>query len=130
MADFSITVSNSISCLGPGPTTKWNAFDWGTGLWGAGSVDLQTDTVKAISEAIALADTLAVSAQFMRTITNEISGTFEMSSETLKSGNWNYVFTKPTTDAENRNPNAFTEVTDPSTTWASGVATSTSWSTA
>lgn len=148
MADFTITVSNSLYPLGPDVCTPslWGTFQWG-GKWLFSATDLITDIEKLVTNSLApssaelfdvqkawaesiLPDGL-VNAEISldKNVSNDLSMTFETSDETLSSGDWNYVFRKPSTNAENRSTAVFTQNSRPSTTWTSGVVTSTSWST-
>tara|TARA_R110000868_G_scaffold62962_3_gene189964 strand:- start:18810 stop:19253 length:444 start_codon:yes stop_codon:yes gene_type:complete len=145
MADFTITVVNKLYAFGPDVTTPslWGTFQWG-GQWLYSSSGLTTETEKLISNSLvpSSAETFDVEKSIFeillpddvftretdRTISNTLDVVFDTSNEGLLSGDWNYVFTRPSTNAENRTSAIFTEQTSPNTTWASGVATSTSWS--
>ena len=145
MADFTITIANQLYAFGPDKITPslWGVFNWGEN-WGYTATDLICEIEKAISNAITPSDDYYFdSEKFLdnqitpsddyardteRTIDNTLSPLADLSSETLGNGSWLYVFTKPSTNAENRNPATFTTQSNASTTWTSGVATSTSWS--
>lgn len=126
MANFTITISNSLNVLGPGPSTCWNNFNWGSGYWGAGSNDLPCEIEKLIDNS--LAPTCDISKEVERTIDNSLSATFEAISEGLTSGGWDYVFTRPSTDAEDRTNAQYQETSRPNTTWTSATAGGSSWS--
>jgi hypothetical protein len=129
MADFSITISNSVNVFGASPSTKWNDFQWGVGTWGEGTNSIIKEVDKALAETLTLTDALTLETDFVRTIDNSLALESDMSFEGLKSGEWSYVFTGPTTNAENRPAASFTIRANGSTVWTSGAATSTSWST-
>jgi hypothetical protein len=146
MADFTITISNNLYAFGPDKLTPslWGTFQWG-GYWAYEAIDLICEVEKAISNAITPSEavlTFEVDKLFQeaitpsdeyikdteRTIENTLSPSFETSDETLTNGTWDYVFIKPSANAENRNLATFTTQSNASTTWSSGTATSTSWS--
>lgn len=129
MADFSVTVSNSVGLLGMGAPTLWGFFDWGTGFWGAGSNPMVFMVDKALdAETLTLADAIAKSADVTAWV-ESIAVTGEATDETLQDANgYFYVFTKPTLDAEDRNLTSYTEATPPATTWASGTVSGPTWS--
>lgn len=110
MADHSITISNQITMLGPAETSKWGVMVWGVNDWGT-SRDLQTLVEKLISNSITPSQSIAGFDVVKAAIRDEISGTFEMTSENLKDGEgYSYVFVKPSTEAENRALTQWTEV--------------------
>lgn len=106
MADFSKTISNSINCLGPAPSTKWGTgtpytMTWGTSKWGEGTEDLQIAFIKVISESVIPSDSVAKSASKQLSDSLTLSG--DMGSESLQDGSgYYYVFSTPTTDGESR----------------------------
>lgn len=129
MADFSVTISNTINAFGNGPSTKWNLFSWGGANWGQGSVDLQTDVIKALSESFTLSDALTITADFVWTLSNELTPTFEASNETLSdAAGYDYVFVGGTSNASDRAATSYTAGSAGATTWASSSTVSTSWS--
>jgi hypothetical protein len=148
MADYTITISNNLYAFGPDKLTPslWGTFQWG-GYWAYEAIDLICEVEKAISnaitpseaaltfevekslsEAITPSETFGLEASFERTIENTLTPSFETSDETLTNGTWNYVFIKPSANAEDRNLATFTTQANASTTWLSSTATSTSWS--
>ncbi len=146
MADFTITISNQLYAFGPDRVTPslWGVFQWGEN-WAYTAFDLICDVEKSITNAItpseavltfdvdkSISETLTPSDAFSkdteRTIENTLSPTGDLSSETLKIGGWNYIFVKPSTNAEDRNLATFTTQSNAQTTWISNVVTSGSWS--
>jgi hypothetical protein len=127
MADWTQTVTNSLGLHGPGPTTKWGEFNWGEANWGSGTEDLVTTIGKYLSNTETLSDSL--SKKTIKNLSDTIDVSEDMSSQELFDGDgYNYVFTLPTTEGENRSTVEWTESTDPSTTWTSATAGSTTWS--
>lgn len=129
MADFAITVGNSVAVLGMGAPTLWGFFDWGTGFWGAGSNPMVFAVDKALdAETLTLAD--SISKNTGRGVWAEsIVTACEATDERLQDANgYYYVFTKPTLDADERNVTSYTEDTPSVTSWASGTVTGPTWS--
>ena len=127
MADHTISITNTVNTFGPWPE-KWGIMQWGVDKWGEGTQDLPCDVGKFIDNATALdGNTLHLSVG--KLISNETALAFETSGESLKDpAGYNYVFTKPDTDAENRTTASFTAAAAASTTYTSAAAASTSWS--
>lgn len=145
MTEHTKTISNSLQCLGLGYPTIWNSFLYGTGVWGEGSIGIGQDVVKALPVTYGLATSrmkdiggsvnitlpidLIPCKEAEITVTSTFTPlTFETSSETLSIGIWDYVFTKPSTNAEDRTPASFTSVSTASGSWTSNVTASTVWS--
>lgn len=143
MADLTITISNHISPVGPGAATQWGAFLWGQSDWGSAGDSLQAvdklisnsealtsamlfDATHAISEQLSLDS--AVSNSAIKVISNSLAVVSETTNQQLKSGSWNYVFTGPTTDSDDRSITQYTEVDPTGPTWTSAAAVSTTWS--
>jgi len=145
MADFTITVSNQLYPLGPdsGTPSLWNVFQWGEN-WQFTSLGLICETEKVLANSItpSSAESFEVGKQIDNTVTpsddyafdvdksvtNSLAPSFETSNEELANGSWNYVFRRPSTNAEDRTTATFTTQSNASTAWTSGTATSTSWS--
>jgi hypothetical protein len=127
VADFNITVSNSLNIFGPAPSNKWNVHNWNAFLWGEGTTDLIASVGKFISNS--LASDSAVEKLPVRVITNSLTLTGDMSSQGLKdSAGYSYVFPDRTTDGEERDFPTWTEGAGQSTTWTTASATTSSWS--
>lgn len=127
MADFTKTVSNTLDLFGESPSSLWGFFTWGVDKWGDGSKDLAVDIVKLIDNSQVISDAISLSS--IKVVANNLTTESETTSETLSDGSgWNYIFTKPTTDAENRNITSFTSVAPASNAWASASVTTTVWS--
>ncbi len=129
MADWTQTITNNLAFLGIGPPTKWNEFNWGEGNWGDGTEDLVTEVGKLISNSQPSTTAVQLFVGYGIVISESIAPTFEMSEETLTDGSgYNYVFRRPSTDAEDRTLPTWTEVDDGTVTWACQAAASTTWS--
>jgi len=129
VADFTITISNSLQCFALEQATLWNDAIWGTDYWGYGSNTVALSTEKFLANGLTVDEILVVQAFVNVTISNSLTMSSETTSEEIfDSAGYNYVFVKPTVDAENRNLGSFTEVGPNSTTWAAASATTTTWS--
>lgn len=129
MADFTITISNSVNTFGPAPSNKWEAFEWNAFAWGEGTADLATDTHKVFGETIALADSITAEAAFVISISNALAPTADMGAEYLAdAAGYNYVFPDRVTDAEDRALPTWAASSAPASGWTAAVATSTVWS--
>ena len=127
MADFAITLSNFITLLGGDGTNKWGVMLWSEN-WGS-SQDVQVHVSKTFSESISLSDALSTIMNFNKTFSPTISLDGGPTNETLRDSNgYEYVFPSSTTNAEDRALTAYSEVAEPSTSYSSSTATSTSWS--
>ncbi len=110
MTDFSKTISNSIDLFGSAQTTKWDGFNWDENNWGESLDKLTISVLKNFNESIIPSDSLSVSANFNRSFSDSISISYANIDENLYEGEWQYVFTKPTIDAEERTSITWTEV--------------------
>lgn len=132
MADLAVSITNSINCFGPAPSTKWGSghMTWGSSKWGEGSVDHITEVEKVLAESIALSGGVA-SLNPDKAIANSLDFTSETTSLDLRTANgYFYLFVRPTTDADLRNQASYTQASLGSTTYSSTIATSTTWSSA
>lgn len=127
MADFNITISNSLNLFGPAPSNKWNAYLWNAFLWGEGTADLAVAVGKIISNALALSDALAKSA--VHVISESIGVTGDMGSEYLTdAAGYTHVFPSDVTNAEDRDFPDWSSGAAGSPAWATSTAGSTTWS--
>lgn len=127
MADLALTISNSINCFGPAPTTNWNAFSWGDAKWGEGTESLVKSVMKQIDNSIASDTTLFFDAAI--SFSNSLSSTFEMSNEELTDGSgYNFVFRRPTVDAETQVITNYTSFSAQNTAWSTSTVSATTWS--
>ena len=101
MADWTISISNSLNLFGAGPSSLWYKHNWGEFLWGEGTEDMIHGIFKVIDNSQSISDT--VSKSITRKVTNNLAMTSAMTEEMLKDGSgYNYVFVKPSTDGEDR----------------------------
>lgn len=129
MADFTITISNAVRTFGPAPSDKWAEYNWNAFLWGEGTNGLSTRTLKLISESVTTDTTVSKSQQHV--ISNSISPTADMGSETLYDTNGYYhVYPNDTTELEDRDYPTWAQGSGGVTTWTRQAASSTTWSAA
>jgi hypothetical protein len=126
------TISNTINAFGPAPTTKWGSgqpMTWGSSKWGEGTIDLQTDVLKSLSEIITLSDALTGAAEFNRSFQETLSTSFEGVDQTLTDpAGYNRLFPGSVTDGDERVETEYTEGTAASTSWSEPSEPSTDWS--
>tara|TARA_R110000868_G_scaffold9394_1_gene46905 strand:- start:9866 stop:10303 length:438 start_codon:yes stop_codon:yes gene_type:complete len=145
MANFSITVTNTLDFFGPANTDLWNAFTWGAANWGENAdfgtvvtkvvdstVSPDSDQVKYVLHGIDLGSTAIDSniiSYFSITITNDLTLVIDMYSETIKDGaGYNYLYPSDVTNAEDRDIPTWTSSGNNSTTWTPASNNSTTWS--
>lgn len=130
MADFNITISNSVNVFGVEISTKWGQTEfpytmtWGTSLWGYGYTTV-LDVEKVIDNSVTPGTTIIN--EVTKLISESITPAFETSSEGLKNGAWNYVFTNNTTEAEERDTTTWNSASVASVSYTSLTATSVTW---
>lgn len=128
MANYSKTVSNSLRLFGVAPSSKWGAYNWNAFIWGEGTTDLTTIIEKWLSNAVTPSSTVSISLFFAQTISNTLSVTSDMGSETLTDGaGYNYVIgnaseledrSLPNWTDQTRDTETYTTVSNASTTWS------------
>jgi hypothetical protein len=126
MADFTQTVTNSLQTMGSSEPTLWNAMEWGTDLWGY-TDDVWTDLDNdPILNTLTLSDSLFK--EFVKApLTETITFTEDLTSIMRAFGIWDYVFTKPTSDGDEKVFDQFTRVSDPDDDFTQVSDGSTTW---
>ena len=134
MATFSITIGNSLRVFGIAPSTKWGQSSttmiWGSSKWGEGSIKVQTDFTKVITESFSI-DSQIYQKQVQKSLSyGSLVVSHDMVSETLfdRSGQWLNVFTSDVTNAEQRAQNTWSSVQASDATFVTSSITQTSWS--
>lgn len=125
MADFSITISNSMNVFGEGPATIWGD-NWGD-KWGEGTRTMIFQVEKLIEDSQSLAG-VYVNADVIKVIGESITPSFEADTEGLYNGTWAVVFPSNTTDAEERDNASYTSGSASTTSFTCQAAGSTVWS--
>ena len=127
MVDYTQTILNLVYAFGLADTTKWDSFLWDVGYWGEGSQDATVEVEKLISNSQDVTDLFAKEAD--KNLANTFSPTFEMAEEQLKdSAGYNYLFKRPSTDAEDRSLPTWSSLSAGSVTWTSLSTGTTTWS--
>lgn len=117
MADFEITVSNSMNVFGQEPATKWGDFNWGEGFWGFGSETTLIDVEKLISENVEQA--FAIFNTKGKLLVESIPSTFFVGDQVLTDGK-GYVKKYPFSSGfskKGRQASIWTRATRPDSTW-------------
>ncbi len=133
MANFTITISNSMRTFGPAPSDKWGVgaiytFTWGVSKWGEGTEGLTKDYEKPHAETLTLAGATLTFDTAKRLSAQTLSLLSETYSETLQTANgYYYTFIKPTSEAEQRNISTYTKITPVTPTYSSGSTAGTVW---
>ena len=145
MADHTQTIINYMPLAGHGEAQYWNVITWGTDQWGW-DPDMVTDTVKApdmanLNLSVALGQDVvfegtgntmdladAVGKDFVKEQLTETI-TFASSIESIMRtwGIWDYVFTKPTSDGDEKVFDTFSKVSDGSDDFTQVSDGSTDW---
>lgn len=130
MADFTITIQNSLRLFGGGPSTKWGGSHppmvWGTSKWGEGNPMIWSFIRGAYSNSLTLSD--EYSKQHGKLVENTLACLGGPSSIMLKdAAGYSEVFADDTTNAVTRAIAAYATPAAPSSTWVSSSTSSTSW---
>lgn len=132
MADFTITITNSINSFGPAPSTKWglsDAMEWGVSKWGEGTLDLVSSFIKVLQNSIGSDSSLIIATGYNRTMSNTLSLTEDLSFEGLSDSNgYSRLFSGSATNAESRIISTYSTAAAGTSTYSSLSAGSTVWS--
>lgn len=144
MANFSITISNSLNLLGLGPPSlwgeKWNQFYWGFGsatipfnVLHVYSTDLTPDTSMAFEASHLIQESLTptsdVSKEAQITYSNDLVSEFEMTDEQLSDGSgYTYIFPSDASNLEDRDYPTYASQAAGTQTYTSASVGSTNWS--
>lgn len=127
MASFTIAYSNSVGLIGPGAATNWGVMVWGVDPWGFSS-DITVNVLKAIANNI-FPSGAVLGFGVNKSVANDLATTCDPSAEYLSDpAGYQYVFPRPSTNAENRPLSSFTCGIAAGGAWTSGTAGSTVWS--
>lgn len=131
MANFAITISNSVNCFGISPSTLWGAgnMTWGVSKWGYGTNQIPLGITSVFSNSESPTDSETTTLDYRRTMSESLSPTEDMGSEYLLTGNgYYYLFAFPTRNRQSATVGSFISDAAQSTSWTSDPAGSTSWS--
>lgn len=128
MADLTKTITNSLRCFGGAGSSRWNAYNWGSFLWGEGTVDLRTDVVKLIANSLS-SDSANAGHQVQKLVAETLVAAGDLSSERLYDGSgYQHVFPDRTPEGESRSFISWTTAASSTSGWSEASAPSTSWS--
>jgi len=109
MADHTISIANTLNFLGAGPASLWNTMEWEE-TWGFGTVDFITSVFKLITNTQSFSD--ALEKKYLKQINNSQTIDGEATDQILMdSAGYKYIWTRPSTDADDRSNTQWTEVT-------------------
>jgi hypothetical protein len=80
MADYTVTINNSLRTFGIGPTSQWGAMTWGSSKWGEGSIAVQT--IKTID--IGISNSIGTTVDLVKILTKGIFNTQASDSSVIK----------------------------------------------
>lgn len=147
MANFSITVVNTLDFFGPSQPTKWNSFLWNAANWGQ-DADLGTFTTKVVDSTVTpisddvryimhavdvetLTSDTDIVLYYTITILNDLTFDADMYSEVLTDGaGYTRMFPSNATNAEDRDIPTWVDNSPASSSWSSSTPNSTTWSAA
>lgn len=128
MADFTITIANSLRFFGGSPSSKWAEYDWNAFKWGEGTNTTILAVNKAIDNTLGL-DSAISEFSNDKMILESLSFDSDMTDEELTDGSgYSYVFPSDVTNAEDRATASYTSGSVAGTSWAAASAGSTPWS--
>lgn len=134
MADLTITISNRLSLLGGSQPTLWGntgntTMTWGSDNWGSDSEEAIQAVEKFFDDTLSLSELISdLTADFARTLENELVFSSDIVTAILGNGDWSYVFPGDVTNADDRISTTYTSPTDPSSAWSDPSHPSTVWS--
>lgn len=127
MADFNITISNTLNVFGPQKTSRWNSMVWGTGFWGYGDFDLITTIDKVITNSLSLSGA-NLTLNPTKVISNSIAVSGDMLSENISdSAGYNLIFGS-SKNAESRPLTSYTSIDSGTATYTQVASPGTTWS--
>lgn len=130
MADFTKTITNSLSLFGVAPSDKWAVYSWSSFIWGEGTEDLETRFTKNLtSETITLTDSYDISAQYNIILAESLDFTSILAPQELSDGSgYFYVYPDNVIEAEDRYSPSYTSLSANTQTWVSASLSSITWS--
>lgn len=125
MADYAQTITESISMLGMGELALWGTFEWGED-WGY-TGELETEADKCLSNSIAFAEN-----RFHDIEISPIGNTLDFDETAIESimrswGVWDKVWTKPSSDGDDKVFDESVAFPDTSTSWSDVSDDQTDW---
>jgi hypothetical protein len=127
MADFAITISNTLNVFGAAPVNQWGTAELGTDNWGS-SEDLVLSFAKIITNDISLSDTTSIEATFRITVSNSMVATSDVTElEKLDEAGYSYLFSGSTIDGDAQIVTSYTKAGEGSDAFSLQTTTATDW---
>jgi hypothetical protein len=123
MADLTITITNSMNMLGVSEGNRWGEFLWSE-VWGV-SEDVWTDTDKGVANPLTVEDRVYKSVEL--SMLNSIALSSDIVSVRRSIGLWDYMWTKPTSEALDQVYDVFSPASNQDSTWADVPDASDTW---
>lgn len=126
MADFTITISNTVGLFGPADASLWGTMLWGTDYWGTDS-DQEFEVIKALSNGFSAS--VAFSFDFDKTVsTNSVGLASDIPTLILQDSNgFCYVFPSDQKNAANNPDTSYSMVADTDATWTTFPINGATW---
>jgi hypothetical protein len=131
LGNLSISISNALNLFGGSPSTKWGSgnMTWGASKWGEGTLNTPFVVIKQIDNALLPDATIATLLEVQIGIANALAFASDSTAEGLGDGSgWNYIFVRPTTDAEQRTGATYAEVSASPVSYTCATAANITWS--
>ena len=129
MAEFSVSVSESVRTFGGAPTSRWNAYNWNAFKWGEGTASMVIGLGLGVSESQASSGTCDAAAGYVIALAEAFTPTASMTSGQIRDmAGYYHVFPNSTTDGEERDTPSWAGGSTTNPTWATAAASATSWS--
>lgn len=126
MADHAITVSNTMNVFGPGPSTKWNGFNWAESNWGYGDPVIK-EVGKLVENQTSISDALYKLAD--KSISEVLTLTWGVDPiEHLDGAGYFYEEPDRQIEMEDRISTGYSQPNSTSASWSEGTPPSTDWS--
>lgn len=127
MADFIITISESLRVFGPAPTNKWAEYNWNAFKWGEGTNPVALGISVGISETETLTDSFGVNTSV--SLSETVTASDDLDALQLRdTQGYDYVFVSSTINAADRSTTTYTRQSTSTPTWTSSTVSATSWS--
>ena len=115
MADLTQTITESMTMLGMGEVALWGVFEWGEN-WGY-TGELETETDKCLTNSLTMTDSRANEVD-LEPFRNGIAIDESVVEAIMRAwGIWDYVWTRPTSDGDQKVFDESTAVSGTSSTW-------------
>lgn len=126
MADFTITISNTIVLAGAADASLWGTMLWGTGFWGTDS-DLDLEIEKVFTNTVTATDAYTKSSD--KAIANSMGVASDVPTLILQdAAGFCYVFPSDQKNGAQNPDTSYSQVAGASDTWTTFPINGTTWS--